>query len=310
MAEHRTALWKRIVAYAFFSLFALVAAFFLSFPYDALKDRARLEADTAGYFLRIDSMGPGFFSLRATGVKIAKKAPDTAEGAPPEALVLDAVTVGPTLFPPGLAVTVQALGGSASAKVLGFTGSRVKLDLNELDLAKGNVKGFSGLDLSGTVDAHVDLTIPRVATGAAPAEPDLGQATGTVALDLKGVTLNGGSMSIVIPQFGPEPTPLDLPRIQFGDITGRLKFEKGAGTMDEFKGKSPDLELGIAGTLKLAKRLEYAEPALEVRFKPDPEFQKKLGMVGSALSMVGADPKDPSWRLGRLTGYLGRPQFR
>jgi hypothetical protein len=33
-------------------------------------------------------------------------------------------------------------------------------------------------------------------------------------------------------------------------------------------------------------------------------------LIGSALSAVGSDPKDPSWRLGKLTGYLGRPAFR
>ena len=70
------------------------------------------------------------------------------------------------------------------------------------------------------------------------------------------------------------------------------------------------MELAATGTLKLAKRMEYAEPNLEVRFKPDPEFQKRLGLIGSALSMVGPDPKDPAWRMGRLTGFLGRPAFR
>jgi type II secretion system protein N len=306
MAEKKPALWKRVLGYTLFSFAALVAAFFLSFPYDALKERVRLEADTAGYFVRIDRIGPGFFAVTAKDVQVSKK----VEGdTPPEPLKLDSVTVGPTLFPPGLGVTIKALGGTTSAKLLGFTGSRVKLDVDDVDLSKGNLKGFSGLDLSGGVEAHVDLTIPRTTTGATPAEPDLGQASGTVALDLKNVTLNGGTMNLTIAQFGPEPTPVDLPKVSFGDITGRLKFEKGAGAVEEFKGKSSDLEVAVTGTLKLAKRIEYAEPALEVRFKADPDFSKRLGMIGGALSIVGPDPKDPSWRLGRLTGYLGRPQF-
>ena len=49
---------------------------------------------------------------------------------------------------------------------------------------------------------------------------------------------------------------------------------------------------------------------MEIRLKPDPEIQKRLGLLGSAVSMIGPDPKDPTWRLGRLTGYIGRPQFR
>lgn len=309
MAEKTQALWKRVLGYTLFSFAALVVAFFVSFPYDALKERVRLEADEAGFFLRIGSLGPGFFAVTARDVQVSKKA-DGASDAPPEALKLDSVTVGPALFPPGLAVTVKALGGTTSVKVLGLTGSRLKVDVDEVDLSKGNLKGFTGLDLAGGVEAHVDLTIPRTTTGAAPAEPDLGQASGTIAIDLKNVTLNGGTMNLTIAQFGPEPTPVDLPKVVFGNITGKLKFDKGAGTVEELRGKSSDLEETVSGTLKLAKRVEYAEPALEVRFKPDPEFQKRLGMLGSALSMVGPDPKDPSWRLGRMTGYLGRPQFR
>lgn len=309
MAEKKTSLWKRIAGYSAFSLFALFLSFFLTFPYDALKDRVRQEAEVAGYFVRIDSLGPGFFAVKARDVQLSKRATGDSDK-PPEPLKLDSVTVGPTLFPPGAAVTVKGLGGSVQARVIGFTGSRVALDVDDLDLSKGNLKGFSGLDLAGTVDAHLDLSIPRTTTGTAPAEPDLGLASGNVTLDMKGVTLNGGNVSVPIPQFGPEPTPIDLPKLTLGDVTGRVKFEKGAGTVEEFKSKSNDLEIGVTGTMKLAKRVEYAEPNLEVRFKPDPEFQKRLGMLGSALSFVGADPKDPTWRLGRMTGFLGRPQFR
>jgi phosphatidate cytidylyltransferase len=39
------------VAYVAFSLFALIASFFLTFPYEALRERVRNEADTAGYFV-------------------------------------------------------------------------------------------------------------------------------------------------------------------------------------------------------------------------------------------------------------------
>ncbi len=308
MAEKKTSLWKRIVGYLLFSLAAVVATFFISFPYEALQDRVRLEADAAGYFLRIGSLGPGFFALRATDVQLSKKA-DTDP--PPEALQLDSVSLGPTLFPPGLGVKVKLLGGTVAARVSGLSTTRVVLDVDDLDLSKGNVKGFSGIDFSGALDAHVDLSVPRVAAAPnAPAEPDLAQASGTVTLSTRALAVNGGTANITIAQFGPDPTPVDLPKIVLGDITGRVKLEKGAATIEELKSNSPDLELNVTGTLKLARRLEYSEPNVEVRLKPDAEFQKRLGLLGSALSMVGSDPKDPTWRLGRLTGYLGRPQFR
>lgn len=307
MAEKRIALWKRILLYAGFSLVALFAAFFITFPYDALQDRLKLEADDAGYNLKVGSMGPGFFAVRASDLFIAKKIGPNEEK-PPEAMKIDRVSVGPTLFPPGVGVNASLLGGSLTVRV-SATGS-VHVEGEDLDLTKGNLKGFSGIDLAGKIDTKLDLSIPKSSVGAGPSEPDLGQATGSFAISARGLTINGGTVSVPLPMYGPEPTPLDLPKIAFGDLAGHVKFEKGAGTIDEFKSHSSDLETGISGTLKLAKKMEYSDANLEIRFKPDPEFQKRLGMIGSALSFVGPDPKDPSWRMGRLTGMLGRPNFR
>lgn len=312
--EKKTKLWKLILAYGAFSVFALVLAFFLTFPYDTLRERIRLEADAQGYVAKIGAMGPGFFSVRASDVKLSRKvtepAPAGTEEKPPESLTIDSVSVGPAFFPPGVAVSAKVFGGSLSAKAGGLTSISVKVEGDDLDLSKGNLKGFTGVDFAGTVDFAAALSMPRVSIGGGAAEPDLGAATGTFTLETRGVAINGGTMNIVIPMYGSEPTPLDLPKIVVGDITGKVKFEKGAGTVEEFKSKSPDLEGNVSGTIKLAKVLQYSEANLEIRFKPDPEFQKRLGLVGSALSAVGSDPKDPNWRLGRLTGLLGKPNFR
>lgn len=308
MATQKPRLWLRIVGYAAFSLVALVVAFFVTFPYDAAKDRLRREADAAGYFLRVDSMGPGFFSVRAKGVQVSKK---SDADPPPEALRIDSLSVGPALFPPGLKVRASALGGDVTATVSGLSGQRITVVAEGLDTTRGNLEGFTGVKLSGEVSGRLDLDMPKSAAGAqGPGQPDLSLASGSLRLTTHALSINGGSAEIPIPQFGPEPTPIDLPKIVLGDLTGDLKIEKGAVTVETFKNVSPDIELNVSGTLKLARRLPYSEANLEVRFKPDPEFQKRLGMLGSALSFVRADPKDPQWRLGHLTGLLGRPQFR
>ncbi len=307
MAEKKIARWKLVTGYVSFALFSLFSGVLLTFPYDALKDRAVLEADAAGYDLKLGSLGPGWFAVKAKKLELSKKA---VGDQPVEALQVDAVSVGPTFFPPGLGVSAKALDGTVDVRLSGFSAARVRLDVEDVDLSKGNLKGFTGIDFAGTVEAHVDLTIPRASVGGAPPEPDLGQATGTLSLDTRGLSINGGTASLVIPQFGPEPTPLDLPKIVLGEVSGKIKVEKGAGTVEELKQQSADLQANATGTVKLAKRLEYSEPNVEVRFKPDPEFQKRLGLIGSAFSMIGPDPKDPTWRMGRLTGFLGRPNFR
>ena len=323
--EKKTALWKRIVGYSAFGFVALIFSFFFTFPYESLRDRARVEADAAGYLVKIDSLGPGFLAFKAKGVKISKKVTDPA--APPaQDFYLDEISISPKIFPLGTRVAIKALDGSASVSVDSFAFYRmatglgmsrkegpgvasVAIHLDELDLSKGNLDGFTGIKFGGRVSAEVQLEAPMVSNGVG-FEPDLGQATGTLTLDTRALAINGGTANIVIPMYGAEPTPLDLPKIVLGEITGKVKFDKGAGTVEEFKSKSPDLEANVTGTMKLAKALAYAEPNLEIRFKPDPEFQKRLGLIGSVLSAVGPDPKDPNWRMGRLTGFLGRPTFR
>jgi len=66
----------------------------------------------------------------------------------------------------------------------------------------------------------------------------------------------------------------------------------------------------MTGTLKLAKRIEYGEPNIELRLKTDPEFVKSLGVYGAGLAALAPDPKDPAWRVARISGYLGKPNFR
>ncbi len=309
MAERTLKPWKRGLLYAAFGLFALIVAFFITFPYDALRERVKNEADAAGYFVRIGSMGPGLFAVRASDLQLSKKADANAEK-PPEALHIDSISVGPTLFPPGVSVTAKLLDGKVQAKVSGMSTVGVNVVIDDLDLSKGNMKGFSGIDFSGAINGEIDLKVPRAAVGGGPAEPDFGAATGTVALGTKALSINGGTMSLVLPMYGSEPTPLDLPKIAVGDLECKLSFDKGAGKVEELHTKSSDLEIQASGTLKLAKRVEYSEPNMEIRIKAEPEFVKRLGLIGSALSMIGPDPKDPNFRMGRLTGYLGRPNFR
>lgn len=310
MPERKSARWKRIAGYAVFSLFSLVFCLFLTFPYDALKARVQSEADGAGLYVRLGSMGPGLFGVTARNVQVSKRATG-GEDKPLQGLQIKSLAARPTLFPPGIKVSASLLSGSATVQV-GIVGSlSVRVQVDEVNLADPSLKALTGVDMAGRVSGELALKIPRSALpGAKTSEPDLGQASGHVKVDAAGLTVNGGTVPITIAMYGPEPTPVDLPRVRAGDLLGSIKFEKGAGTIERLSVKGQDLEVNVTGTVKLAKRVEYSEPNAEVRMKFEPEFQKGLGLLGAGLSMIGPDPKDPGWRLGRLTGYIGRPNFR
>lgn len=323
--ETKPARWKVILGYTAFSLVALLLCLFLTFPFDAARARVASEGARQGLAIRIGTLRPGFFGVTAKDVQISQP-PDgitpevfaalTSEdesatammGAAVlgEPLMVDSVFVRPSLFPLGVAFNADAMGGNVQGTVGVLGSTSVKVVAKGLNVAQGNLPAFSGLDMEGTVGANVALTLPR-GTGK-DAAPDLSAADGAVALDTSGLVIKGGKVAIPL-MPGQPPTPMDVPRIALGELTGRVDFEKGLGTVKQLRLKSDDLEAQAEGTLKLGKRLAYSEPALDLRLKADPAFTKRLGLLGAGLSMMATDPKDASYRAGRLTGFLNRPQF-
>ncbi len=308
MTERKTKKWKIILGYASFATAAFVFFFYVTFPYEALRQRIKAEAGAAGWDVEIGDMGPGFFGISADNLELKKKsAPGAGGDAPEVGFLIDSLALRPSVFPLGVAFKADVMGGTASGAVGGLGALDVSVKFDEVNLAEGNLKAFSGLDMAGIMNGHLNLTAPRTATGNGPKEPDFGQANGELVLDGEQVVVNGGT--ITVPMYG-TPTPMDLPKINFGSIDGLLKIEKGAGKLEELTAKSEELNLMGSGTLKLAKRLEYSEPDLELKFKVEQDFVKRLGMLGAGLGMLKSDPKDPQFKMVKMTGFIGRPSFR
>jgi type II secretion system protein N len=303
----KIARWKLAIAYTAFGLVAFVLFFFWTFPYEALRQRVTLEASKAGWDVTMTSLGPGLFGVTARNVRIEKSSNEApVEGAQAtEPLVIPAVTLRPSLFPVGVAFSAEVFGGNVSGAVGGLGSASVRLELDGLDPEKGNLKAFSGVDLGGKINGALRLTIPTVKNGPT-SEYDFSQANGTLSLEAKNLVVKGGE--VTVPYMG-TPTPIGLPRVAVGDLTAKVKFEKGSGSIEEFSGKSDDLEVHVDGTLKLARRPEYSETNLQLRLRASPDLVKNLGIVGSGLSMMPADPRDPNFRTARITGFIGRPSF-
>ena len=324
--ETKPARWKVVLGYSAFALVAFVLFLFLTFPFDTLRARVATEAARQGYAVRIGSLRPGFFGVTARDVQLSKPegglSPETfaaltgtddsalamlGPAALGEPLVLDSVSVRPSLFPLGVAFSADALGGTVKGAVGGLRDVTVRVEAKGLRVDQGNLPGFSGVDMEGSVGASLALVLPR-GTGK-ETEPDLSAANGDLALDSSALIIKGGKVAIPLSPGAP-PIPMDLPRIALGELTGRVDFEKGLGTVRELRLKSEDLEVQGEGTLKLGKRLAYSEPAMDVRLKADPDFTKRLGLLGAGLTILPADKKDPAYRVGRLTGFLNRPNFQ
>ncbi|QDE89437.1 type II secretion system protein GspN [Myxococcus xanthus] len=316
-SDSKAARWKILLGYAAFAVVAFVVGLLVTFPYDAIRKRLVSEAAQAGLAVRIGSLRPGLAGITATNVRVSKPpqplSADTVAalargegmlGAAElgEPLVLDSVALRPALFPPGIALRASVMGGTLSASVGLLGDTRVKVTVDGLQASGGNLPQFTGMDLDGELNAALSLTLPK-----SGAQPDLSQANGELTLDTRNMVIKSGK--VAIPMGGGTAVPMDLPQIDLGALTGRIQFVKGLGTVESLRLKSNELEAVATGTLKLGKRLEYSEPGMDVNIKLDPEFQKRLGLVGAGVTILPPDKTDPSFRAARLGGFLNRPTF-
>lgn len=309
--------WKVTAGYAGFSLFAFVFWLYVTFPYQAVRDRVSAEAAAAGWTVTIGSLGPGFFGVTARDVRLQPAAPalpqaaDAALGQPgaarPVQITLASVSARPALFPPGLAARARALGGTISGSV-GLLGD-LKLSASaNLDASDPALKAATGVDAGGELEGDLSLSIPRdTGTGrGATGGFDLSHASGTISLKGTKLLVKGGT--IQVPLYG-QMTPMDLPRVALGELDGQIKFDKGAGKIDRLRAKSEDLEVQLGGTVTLGKRIDFSELNVDLKVKTEPELNKRLGLVASALSALPPDRTDPSFRSTTITGYLGQPRL-
>jgi type II secretion system protein N len=300
--------WTRTGGYVAFSVVAFVFLLFLTFPYDAVEKRLAAEAAGQGLYVKFSGLGPGLFGVSATAVQISKKI-DAGDEAIPDPIVVRSVAIRPSLSPMGIAFRGRIFGGKVSGAMGGSSETSLRFELEDVNLADPILKTLSGLELSGKLRGRLSLDIPKTAPNPAAKvrEPDLSQAKGTLSVHLDQLAVNGGTMKV--PMYG-EMTPIDLPRIAVGDCEAKINFEKGLGTIEKFQAKGSDVDIAATGTLKLSKRLEYSEANVDLKLKLEDGFKNRLGLVAAGLAALPEDKENPGFRVAKLTGFLGRPNFR
>ena len=129
---------------------------------------------------------------------------------------------------------------------------------------------------------------------------ELSKANGELRIQFDGAALKGGTLLVM---------GKPLPNIAFGNLEGLVKIKDGLATLEKFQSKSNDVEVVGAGTIKLASRPDYSELNLTLRFKPEADLIKREALISLISAVAPADPKNPGFKGGRVTGFLGRPNF-
>lgn len=326
--------WVRWIGYPLFFNLAFWAALHLTFPYDALRDRIVTEASRAsGMKVEIGKVRlAGVSGITLKDVDLSKEGAEfaaaaaaeaaagggegaapgegaeaaAAAGAPegaaapapagPPKIHFDSVTAQADLFSlirgkRALKFSAEAWGGELDGRMMmGEEESVLEARGSGIDLAKSPLKDLAGLDLVGTLDR---LTIDLKSPG-----PDFSKADGEIAIDGKGLLLNGG-----------EVQHFELPKIAMGELGGKIKVEKGNGTFDKLGLKGDDLEAQIEGTLRLAPVFKQSSLNTKLKIKPSDDWWNKNEMLKTAANF--ALPADKNgWRVINVYGQIAHPNFR
>lgn len=295
--------WQRTAAWLGLGVFLFALFLALTFPYDAVRARIASEADAAGLWVRIESMGPAFLGVSARGVRVGER-PDGL-GPPAQTVRIDRLTLRPSLIPWGVGFSASLFGGGAGGAIGTGSAPKLRVHFDHLSLAKAGVAALTGVEVVGTLDGELSLDIPT--SGPQGGQPDLSQASGRLRLGGSGLEVKGGT--VTIPLMG-QMTPVDLPPVNFGKLDAQLPIERGTGTVKALRIEGPELDIQATGTVRLARALPYSEPDLSLRIRPSADFLRRMGMIAAGFTQLPVDPQDSAYRNAKLTGYLGKPTFR
>jgi len=295
--------WQRTAVWGGLGVFLFAVFLALTFPYDAVRARIAAEADAAGLWVRIESMGPAFLGVSARGVRVGER--PAGLGPPSQTVRLERLTLRPSLIPWGVGFSASLFGGTAGGTFGTGSAPSIRMHFERVGLKEARIAELTGVDAVGTLEGELSLDVP--VTGGPGAQPDLSQATGKFRVAGTGLEVKGGTVNV--PWMG-QMTPLDLPPVNFGRLDAEIPIQRGTGTVKTLRLDGPELDLQATGTVRLARALPYSEPDIQLRIRPTPEFLRRLGIIAAAFNELPVDAADSAYRDAKLTGYLGKPSIR
>jgi type II secretion system protein N len=295
--------------------FLLVVFFYLTFPYDRLKDRLvrDFNARQAGpdpMRLEIDELDSYWLSgIEAEGVRLLSK-DDAATGKSKKTKVTGIEHLHARLSILSLLVGrrsvsfgADAFGGTVAGTISDSDAERnVNLEVDELDLGQTPLlAGILGIPLSGALSGTIDLVSP---------EARLSKAEGKIALKLTGVAVGDGKAKI--------RDIIALPKLDAGELVIAAEVKAGQVKVTQLSANGPDLELSADGNIRLRDQPDQSYLNLTTEFKFTDRYTNKDDITKALFGKSGAFDLDPKNRRAkrpdgfyawRVSGALARPSF-
>jgi type II secretion system protein N len=269
----------RIAGFILLGVVTFVYALHYTFPYERVQDRV-VELLASKYEVKIGGVErskvvPGRFAL--TSVTLRSR-PSVA-GQPVTTMFFKRIEVDVSFLP--LIAGKAEVGIDVSTGNGGMTGtikvSKVNLDV-DLTLKKfplSTLPGIAdavGLPLGGAGDGHVRLTLPK---------GDWSKASGNIRLSCTVGCTVGDGVSRVYPKAKREADQLmvkdgiPVETINVKRFVLGLRIAKGEARNELFEFESPDGEIELAVSIKLAKKWDDSVITGCIRYKCEPEYNRR-----------------------------------
>jgi len=304
------------VGYGAAYVFLLVIFFYLTFPYDRLKNRivGDFNARQTGpdpMRLEVDEIDSYWFSgVEAEGVRLVSKAEQGPTGNAKKDKVTGIEHAHARLSILSLLIgrrTVtfgaDAFGGSVEGTISDSDAERnVEIDIEGLDLGQTPLlAGLLGLPVAGALSGEIELTSP---------EARLSKANGKIALKVTGVSVGDGKAKI--------RDIIALPKLDAGELVLAAEVKGGQVKVTQFSANGPDLEFSSEGGIRLRDQPDQSYLNLTAEFKFTDRYTNKDDMTKALFGRSGAFDLDPKNRRARrsdgfyawrVSGAFGRPTF-
>jgi type II secretion system protein N len=292
--------WQRRTLYALFAAVAFLFALRQTFPIEAVKERLVMAAAAQGWQLSVaDARPAGFVGIGMSGVTLQLR-----DGSRVPIDKLDATL---RVWPLLLGRRSIAFDASLYAgRVNGFAEERrgaqhIVLTVAGVDLGRATaLRKAIGIDLAGTVQGDVDLTLD----GAQPAK-----SAGHLDLAVDRAAVNGGEMPV--PGMG---GALTVPKLSLGQVIAKGMVKDGKLTFDKLEAKSDDVEATGDGLYFVVQpRLAFAPIFGKAKLKIRDGFWLKPGAGGFKgiveMALAQARGRDGAYGF-QIYGTLSQPQAR
>ncbi|MHB1844831.1 MAG: type II secretion system protein GspN [Deltaproteobacteria bacterium] len=300
---------RRWLAYSAFSWVAGLLFLYLTFPWQAVRERLEetleraLSTPSLPVRVAVGELRPSWFTGIVARNVVVTQGP--AGVGTSQSFSLPEIDARLELLPllrarPTVDFALKGIAGQVEGAIAqGKKESDLSLELKKVDLAKSkDIFGLLGLlsggdlttlDLGGTLQGNAQLSLdPR----------DVTSVRGTVQLSIQQGVLRGGHVG-----------ELDLPMVGLGTV--ELKAHASGGKLDFDKlalsGGDVDLETDGAG-LVLNRNLGYSMPRGKLRLRIGQDLQKRIPYLGMGLSALHQPDREGYYNIP-LGGTLKNPRF-